>query len=162
MPRVRLVYNLLIDDSLRFFLTGEPTNELGVSHDSDLASDAGLLSIVGERTFGSLLIGCKTDRLLWASGVDSSGDGGDRRFRSAALVSLVPDSEYIGDLSIRSDAVIGGEGGSGESTVEISTSIFIPAFSTRFIGTPKIDYRETQFRNCFDSHSDVNKWDRTF
>lgn len=55
--RVRLIYNLLIDDSLRFFFTGDPTNELGVSQDNDLPKDAGRLSIVGERTFGSLSIG---------------------------------------------------------------------------------------------------------
>ena len=118
-----------MDDSLLFFLTGDPTKLLGVSQDKDLVSDAGRLSIVGERILGSLSMGWRTDRLRCAIGVDSSREGGDRLFRSA-LVSLLPDSEYTGDFSIKSDEVIGGDDGKGESTVEISRSAGLSDLST--------------------------------
>jgi len=57
-------YNRLIDESRLFFFTGEPTNELGVSQDSVRPNDGGLLSTVGDNTFGSLSIGWSTVLLL--------------------------------------------------------------------------------------------------
>jgi hypothetical protein len=117
-----------MDDNLRFFFTGDPMKELGVSPPTDecLPKDA-LFSTVGDLTLtvsNALSIGCKMERLLWGTGLVSSfGEDGDRRF--LLIRSSASSSDDRGESSICKDAFIGGvatRGVSGESSVDISVT----------------------------------------
>ena len=111
-----------MDDIRRFFLTGEPTNEVGVSDQDEWRAKDPRLRTVGDRMATakgsaieiSLSMAWRMGRPRWAVGVGSSGVPGEDRFR----VGLSPLSEFCGDCATGRDAL--GLEWVGESAVEIS------------------------------------------
>ena len=96
-----LLHKRLIEDNLRFFLTGDPINELGVAPNERVLVKEPCRVNAGDRRGTSLSIGCSIGRCLMAIGVTTSGEAPE----DALGLEIEPLSEPSEDSIIKIEAV---------------------------------------------------------